>query len=209
MLSKNEQALSREIIEEMQNMEHNEAYLEQQQSNAVRLIRHVFHDALGAVDLQPFEKFYIEIKDAGLGWLTADISLIYIDGNNWSGQLPLPVELAKVIWPNVKCKWNHQIFLGLSDSEAAHLLEFEIGTDIEFDSVLVDDPEQPSSLHDELAIFAMDVLFDTHGDRISSQPEIFDNAIEKEAIIIQKIMRKLFREKCDNGKFYEFEHGRS
>ena len=179
-------------------MEHNEAYLEQQQSNAVRLIPHVFHNALGAVDLQPFEKFYVEIKDAGLGWLTADISLIYLDGNNWGGQLPLPVELAKVIWPNVKCTWDHQNFLGLSDSEGAHLLEFEIGTDIEFDSVLVDDPEQPSSLHYELAIFAMDVLFDTYGDRICLQPEVFDDVVEKEANTIQKIMRKMFREKCDS-----------
>ena len=51
-------------------MEHNESYLEQQQSTAVRLIPNVFPDALGPVELQVFEKFYVEIMDAGLGWLT-------------------------------------------------------------------------------------------------------------------------------------------
>ena len=179
-------------------MEDRELYIDQQKSAVKRLIPDVFHDALGSVELQPFEKFYFEIKDAGLGWLITDVSLIYIDGNDWGGQLPLPLDLAKVTWPNVKCTWDHQNLLGLSDSDAAHLLEFEIGTEIEFDSVLVDDAEQPPSLHDELSIFAMDILFDTHGDDVCAQPEIFEEAVEKEAKILRKIMRQMFREKCNS-----------
>ena len=69
-LSKNESPLSLGMIEEIRSMEHNESYLEQQQSTAVRLIPNVFPDALGPVELQVFEKFYVEIMDAGLGWLT-------------------------------------------------------------------------------------------------------------------------------------------
>ena len=54
------------------------AYIERQAQLVRNIVPTKFYDALGPYEGQAFEKTFVNIKDAGLGWLIADVSLIYI-----------------------------------------------------------------------------------------------------------------------------------
>jgi len=116
-------------------MHDSKAYIERQAQAVAAIVPLEFYDALGTYEGQVFEKTFISIKNAGLGLLIIDVSLIYIDNNDQNSQSIIPDVLPMTTWPGVKCSWDPEELDRLAQNARLHSLEFDISDDIEFDSV--------------------------------------------------------------------------
>ena len=174
------------------------AYIERQAQLVRNIVPTKFYDALGPYEGQAFEKTFVNIKDAGLGWLIADVSLIYIDNNDWHGHSPISDVLPMTTWPGVKCSWDPQELQKLSKPDKLLSLYFEIGTDIEFDSVDIDAPNDPYQILDALAEFAMEFIDDEFRDELNVNPHLFHSLIADHPKKLQIILKKMFSQQHPN-----------
>lgn len=173
-------------------MDDAKAYIERQAQAVAASVPWEFYDALGPYEGQAFEKTLVTIKDAGLGWLIIDVSLIYIDNNDQSRQSLILGILPMTIWPSVKCSWDPEELDSLSRNGKLQSLDFDISNDIEFDSVDINTPEDRYSLYEELAQFALDIINDEHDDATAADPRSFASLIDQLPKPLQKIIRQKF-----------------
>ena len=101
-------------------------------------------------------------------------------------------------WPGVKCSWDPQELQKLSKPDKLLSLHFEIGTDIEFDSVDIDAPDDPYRIFNALAEFAIEFIDDEFRDELNANPNLFHSLIADHPKKLQIILKKIFSQQHPN-----------
>lgn len=163
-----------------------------------------FYDCLGSYDFPDFQLTTVNVIDYRLGYVNMKVTEISIPQEAWENECICPSELMETRWLNIQCAWDPEELDKAGSAHKSDTLNVDIGDEIEFGSMSLDEAKKIDSLNDLLVDIISDKIIDHCHHELENVSAVPSRLISRQPAFL----RGLIKSACDT-KLKKLRTGRS